>query len=266
MFRLSLVGHWTILASFLTLSFLPACGLGQRDAAPGVMPAACRLGDDGFPSPTEVARRMTLAFDSTPVLHVTVINRHLGMDYECHGWMMGKKSLGVVRQDGKVIFASYTDTVRKQEYVPLAKFANGEPARAVLLEYDYDPTDGGWSRLVDAVFDCGPSGVACEGYLQSEGERYPDAVKPNMENAQLTETVFMERPCYLYSIRQSDDTSTLDWDLYVDKATFKPVRMSRLVKSIVGKVLKEDIYEYTFEHLPDDAGIHWGLQPDKLKP
>lgn len=50
----------------------------------------------------------------------------------------------------------------------------------------------------------------------------------------------------------------------MDRSTFEPVREYRRIAN-QGKVTKEDTYDYTFEHLPNDNGIHWGLEVDKLK-
>ena len=50
----------------------------------------------GTPSPVEIVARMKQSFASSPVLHVTVLNRHHGVDYECQGWMMGVKALSEV--------------------------------------------------------------------------------------------------------------------------------------------------------------------------
>ena len=58
--------------------------------------------------------------------------------------------------------------------------------------------------------------------------------------------------------------STLTWDLWVDKATAKPIRRSRLVVT-KGKKVKDDVFDYTFEHLTDDHGINWRLDPAQLQ-
>ena len=260
------MGLRTFMLMALGILMLSGCGGAPRGGSAGVLSLTIEEEPSTPLSAAEVAQRMTRSFHSTPVLHVTVLNRHHGVDYECRGWMMEKKSLGVVKKDGKVVFASYSDAKRVQEYVPQAKFVNGAGADSVLLEYDYENNDGGWSRLVDADFDCGPGSIAVASYLWAESRTVPELMLSNMNGATVSEVVFNNRECFRYHLEANMQPNILTWELYVDKATCDPVRESRVIVGPFGNKLKDDIYDYKIEHLPDDAGIHWGLQPDKLKP
>lgn len=216
------------------------------------------------PSAEDVALRMSASFRSTPVLHVTVRNLHHGVEYQCQGWIKEKQILGEVRRGGGVIFAIYKDTKRVQEYSPSATFANSSEAKAVLLEYDYDLNDGGWNRLVDYDLSCGPAGIAWDAYLWVERSSFGEISLGNMESSVMKETSLNGRDCYWYHLDDFDTLTQVTWDLYVDKLTYEPVREYRRITT-QGKVTKEDTYDFAFEHLPNDNGIHWGLEVDKLR-
>jgi len=215
-----------------------------------------------IPSAKDVVDRMNASIASTPVLHVTVINLHRGVEYHCQGWMMGLKSRSEVRKDGRLIFARYTDRKRIQEYVPKASFVNKMEAEHVLVEYDADGPSGDWPRLMENTFSCGPAIIASDYYLPVPNHRsYPDIWLGNMETSRVSKVTFRSRSCLWYHTDVTIEGDTLTWDLYVDIETFKPLRLSGLVVAADGTHKKEDVYEYTFEHLQTDEGINWRLDP-----
>lgn len=230
----------------------------------GILATAEPLFTSAIPTVQELVDRMNKSLEATPVLHVTILDRHRGEDYHCQSWMTKTKVLGEVRKDGKLVFASFSDGRRVQEYVKNHTFANGQSGENVLLEYDLPPDDGGWPRLLELGLSCGPGTVATCWKL---GERpgLAESLLHNREPAKLVEASLDGRECYY--MRLDADVGQgrrLTWELYVDKATSKPVRQKRLVKSD-DKVFQEDVYDYTFEHLPDDSGIRWGLDVERLR-
>lgn len=208
---------------------------------------------------------MMSSIASTPVLHVTVLNKHRDVDFECQGWMMGPKSRTEVRQDGTLVFARYTDRRRIQEFVPKATFTNGMEAERVVLEYAADGPSGDWPRLKDTDFGCGPAIIASDYFLPVRDPTYPEIWRGNMQASKVTETTLRGRACYWYKMDVVVATDSINWNLYVDKETFEPLRQSRLILAEDGTHKKEDIYDYTFEHLADDKEIQWRLDADRLK-
>ncbi len=215
-----------------------------------------------MPTPEQVADRMAAAFVSTPVLHVTVINRHRGLEYECKGWLKAGHARGEVRRDGQLVFATASSDKRVQEFVPKVKFANGVESHNVLIERD--PTRGEWFCLLDFDLGCGPAGIAINPYLDNNGRRIVDLLLGNMQTSIMTQTEMNGRACYRYNFAREIDGDLIVWDLYVDKVTFKPVRQQRRITQ-GNKVKKEDVFDYTFVHLASDDGIEWKLDPAKLK-
>lgn len=223
----------------------------------------------GIPPPAEVVKQMSKAFHSAPVLHVMIHDRHMGVDYQCEGWLSGKRRLGRTVKDGRLIFAKYSDpdSGRVQEFVPEAAFPNKSTASSVCLEYDYDPNGGGWDHLVDYDLSCGPASVAIIDYLwgpQAPSGAVAESFETNMESAAASKAILNGHHCYRYLLDDIDGLMLIKWELYVDTTTYEPVRLYRRLTN-VDKVTKEDTYDYTFEHLPNDNGIHWGLEVEKLK-
>jgi len=220
---------------------------------------------DQAPTPEEVIARMRRSLESTPVLHVIVRDKHHGEVYECQGWHMGSRVRGEVRKDGKLVFASYSDGNRVQEYVPAFTFANKVETTGVLIEHE--TTEGGWFCLLNNNFTCGPGSIAVTPFLSSTYESTNlSAYLANMQPPTLVENaVLNERACYRYHFKDEyEPGSSVTWELFIDKTNYEPVRMSRLMV-IKGKVSKDDVYDYTFKHLPDDSGIHWGLDVERLR-
>lgn len=219
---------------------------------------------DRIPVTEEVVARMAASFASTPVLHVKTRNRHRGTEYRGNSWLKTGKARGEVRTDGKLAFATFTDRRRVQEYVPKVKFANGTEAERVLIEYDKGANDGGWYRLVDFAFACGPGACASDAFLADRRPSLPELFRGNMQGSKMTETELDGRPCYWYHMEAVVGEDKITWDLYVDKVTCEPVRQASLI--VQGdKVKKDEVFDYTFEHLPDDAAFQWELDLANLK-
>ena len=243
-----------------------AAVVGQSDktaspTAPAAMPTTESLTSSSAPSPEAVADRMAAAFAATPVLHVTVINRHLGIDYECKGWLKAGHSRGEIRREGKLVFATASDGRRVQEFVPKVKFANGVEGQNVLI--DREPTPGRWFCLVDHAFACGPGVTATVSYLDDAGRKVANLLLGNMQGSTMIETALKGQPCYWYHMEREIEGDRIVWDLYVDKLSFKPLRqMSRITRGETVK--KDEVFDYTFVHLSNDDGIEWKLDPAKL--
>lgn len=250
-----------IAASAVVLS-LGACTTASSSSNAGLLSAAAPARTSGDPTPEEVVVKMTRKLGSTPVLHITVKDRHEGVDYTAQGWMMKSRAMSEVRRGEDVIFAQYTDGHRIQEYVPNATFANGMEATAVLVEYDKAPDApvADWPRLIDFDLACGPGCIAGAGWLYD----LPDSFLGNMKIAPVSRTKFQGKDCYWYHLVSGEKPDQLTWDFYVDVKTFLPVRNYRRIEA-KGKVVKEDTFDFAFEHLPNDSGIHWGLDVDKLR-
>lgn len=217
------------------------------------------------PTPEEIIACMRRSLESKPVLHVIVHNRHHGVLYECQGWHSGPKVLNEVRKDGKLIFASYSDGQRVQEYVPTYTFANKIEASGVLIEHDV--TEGGWFCFPENDFTCGPGSIATGPFIATlEMPPALGAFLANMQPPTLVEDAVMNnRSCYRYHFKDEyEPGSSVTWELFIDKVNFEPVRMSGLMV-IKGKISKDDVYDYTFKHLPDDRGIRWGLDVERLR-
>ncbi len=215
----------------------------------------------------EIAARMVKTVTASPVLHMAVRCLHRGEKYEVQGWMTATKVRCEVRKAGKVVFAQIFADGRAQEYVPQAEFKNGTEATGVLVEYDapLDKMDD-WQRLIDQDLACGPGGVASNSWLKAAHPTEPEMIAENLQSADATmsETILDGKPCYWFHIaRGLFDGSTLTGDVYIDKSSYEPLRQSRVVEKD-GKKIKDDIFDYTFEHLSDDKGIEWKLDPAKL--
>jgi len=252
-----------ILAAVMVGGCIGCASVRVSDCAEAVIPTE-PPSPGGIPTPQELVEHMNRSLEATPVLHVTIHNRHHGEDYDCQGWMTETKVLGVVRKGGKLVYASFSDGQRNQEFVKNSTFANGQTGENVLVEYDLLPDDGGWPRLLEPGLACGPGTVAVCWRL---GERpsLAEILLLNREPATLVETTLDGRTCYYMKlVNDVGQGRTLTWELYVDKATAKPIRQSRITKSS-NKVYQDSVYDYTFEHLPDDSGIHWGLDVERLR-
>lgn len=255
------------------IAILCAGALGTTLLGVGTQPVtnAGSAVDEKIPSPAlldraEVAAKMIASVTSSPVLHMKVKCTLNTDHYEAEGWMTATKVRAELRKAGELVFAQVLADGRAQEYVPRANFKNGTQATGVLLEYD-SPLEkmDDWPRLMDQEFACGPGGVVSVSWLKELSPTVPEMIADNMQSANMTETVLEGRTCYwFHTVVGATADAGITWNLYVDKATFKPVRQLKVVRQ-GGKKVKDEARDYWFEHLQDDSGVVWRLDPRTLK-
>lgn len=188
-----------ISASFLTLLTFLSTTLGQYPST-AFQGAGFAPVDGEIPSVETVAKRMSESFHSTPVLHVSILDEHMGVDYQCEGWMKGTLAMGKTFHDGHLVFAKFVDPerTRVQEFAPEVTFENKSTATSVLAEYDYDPAGGGWDHLISYDLSCGPGSIAMAGFLwhpKSAEGRVASLLQQNMSVSQCKETNLNNRRC-----------------------------------------------------------------------
>lgn len=215
-----------------------------------------------------VAEKMIAAVMSSPVLHLKVRVEFRGVVYDTEGWATAQRARGEVRKDGTLVFATYMDQKRIQEFARKVEFKNGERAENVLVEYDTGTTNAfdQWPRLIDHDFACGPGCTATGPWLSPQHPNVAEMIAETIRNADRSSVVTLgNRTCYLFHIEHYLDKDNLVVkDVYVDTTTFEPVRQAT-VNSRGTKVTKSNISDYTFDHLATDEGIEWRLDPAKLK-
>lgn len=243
---------------------VPAAQSSSAGIATAPAASSQRIDVAALPSVEDVAEQMANFFHKDGVLHVTVHNQHRGVEYVCKGWMTCERSLNVVRRDDRVVFASSKHGTRVTEWVPAAKFANGTAARRVVLEYDTDAADGGWPKLLDADLACGPGLVASGYFLHCHSPNLSQIVLGNLLASEVTPATFRDRDCILFRLEDRIGQDRLVWEMYVDAASFAPLRQTRLITDTDGTRKQDDVYDYQFEWLASEQIVSWDIDVDRL--
>lgn len=54
------------------------------------------------------------------------------------------------------------------------------------------------------------------------------------------------------------------WEMYVDAASFAPLRQTRLITDTDGTRKQDDVYDYQFEWLASEQIVSWDIDVDRL--
>lgn len=211
----------------------------------------------------EVADNVLQSIGSTPVLRVAADIETDGELYHSEAWMSATKFRSEVRRDGRLVYASYVSGGRMQEFYPTATVAKDIPLTNVLIEYDGPESTGGWPVFQTRRFGCDVIGVIGESWLDPNSSAQ-QLMTENLRTAALSVDQFEGRSCYVFRYERRRSASDVDvFEERIDQKTFDPIQMTRTTTQGLKTTVKRNTYR--LEHLRDDRGIEWELDPVKLK-